>query len=328
MFGAASTALEDLPGVIQAIRSQLKPGKLFGVNLFTPPQQIPEPTQQQQQALEEVHAYYEDLKVKHSLDCVVQLRPLPAVEQLMSSFEAQVQMLLDHKVPIISFYFGLPEPQLLSRIKAAGVYTVGTATCLQEAQYLEAAGISCIVAQGSEAGGHRGTHYDTGDYRPHMVGTLTLVELLAQHIKHTPVLAAGGIMTGRQIVAAIAAGAAGVQLGTAFLTCREAGTSSAGKQLLLQDHSRGTTVSQAWTGRPARGLTSRVTRELQQLQEQLPLSLIGVVHARPFHAAVAAAGVSDLVMQLCGQGYPLCRECSAGQLMQELVKEADEAFEQ
>lgn len=327
MYGAASLPAAQLPSIVQDIRAQLQqPDLPFGINLFVPPAELPPHTEAQQAALQQVHAYYADAAARLQLNCEVKAQT-PDLAALQANFAAQVQVLLDEAVPVIAFYFGLPEQQLLSRIQAAGTFTMGTVTCLQEAQKLQAAGINAMVVQGSEAGGHRGTWYKTGDYTPHMTGTTTLVALLAQQVRDVPLLAAGGIMNGGQVAAALAAGAAAVQVGTAFLTTAEAGTPQPGRQLLLQDHTRGTTVTQAFTGRPARGLTNQATRDLQQLQQQLPLNLIGLVNARPFYNAAASVS-SDYVLQLCGQGYPLCRECSAEELVQQLLQEAEAAVQE
>eukprot|EP00775_Hariotina_reticulata_P002724 gene2724-3021_t len=219
----------------------------------------------------------------------------PNLSQLQDNFQAQIQVLLEEQVPVISFYFGLPDEALLTKVKASGAVTMGTATCLDEAQQLQAAGIECIVVQGSEAGGHRGTFYTTDtDYRQCMTGTTTLVALLSQHIKQCHLLAAGGIMTGQQVVAALAAGAAAAQVGTAFLTCHEAATSQTARHMLLQDHQRGTVVTQAFTSRPARGLITQVTKDLQEVQRQLPTSMYGLVNARPLFMAAAEAGLPEL----------------------------------
>lgn len=168
-------------------------------------------------------------------------------------FEEQFEVLLEAKVPVISTAFGiLPEP-LIERAKSAGIRIVAMATTVEEALAAERAGCDAVVAQGSEAGGHRGT-FDIGKHPMGAnIGTFALIPQVVDRVK-IPVIAAGGIMDGRGLVAALVLGAQGIQLGTRFLTCKESGAHPSYKQALLKSTEESTVLTKAFSGRPARGV--------------------------------------------------------------------------
>lgn len=178
-------------------------------------------------------------------------------------FEEQFEVLLEARVPVISTAFGiLPEP-LLQRAKAAGIRIVAMATTVQEALAAEEAGCDAIVAQGSEAGGHRGT-FDIGIHPMGAnIGSFALIPQVVDRVK-VPVIAAGGIMDGRGLVAALVLGAQGIQMGTRFLTCRESGAHPSYKQALLESTEESTVLTKAFSGRPARGIRNSFIRNWER----------------------------------------------------------------
>ncbi len=167
-----------------------------------------------------------------------------------SLFDEQLAAVLDTRPAVFSFTFGMLATEAIKAIKAQGVFLIGTATTLAEAVALEQAGVDAVVAQGSEAGGHRGT-FLVG-FEEGLIGTMALVPQIVDAVK-IPVLASGGIMDGRGIAAALALGASGVQLGTAFLMCHEAGVPQAYKDAVLFAREDQTRLTRAFSGRPARG---------------------------------------------------------------------------
>jgi nitronate monooxygenase len=246
--------------------------------------------------------------------------PAPTVpESVGVSFEAQLEAVLGAGVPVFSFTFGIPSPDDLAALRERGAVVLGTATRVEEARQLEAAGADAIVAQGSEAGAHRGTF--GAPFETAMVGTLALVPQVVDAVD-LPVVASGGIMDGRGIVAAEALGAAGVQLGTAFLTCREAGIPDAYKAAVRAARDDQTALTRAFSGRPARGIVNAFMQELRQREEViLPFPLQNAL-TRPMRNAAAARGDTRLLSLWAGQAAALARDLPAGELVRQLVREA------
>jgi nitronate monooxygenase len=234
-------------------------------------------------------------------------------------FDAQLEAVLAAEVPVFSFTFGIPSPAVLGRLRERGIAVLGTATTVEEARLLEAAGVDAVVAQGSEAGAHRGTF--AGSFEAAMVGTLALVPQIVDAV-HVPVVASGGIMDGRGIVAAEALGAVGVHMGTAFLTCRESGIPEAYKQAIRAAHDDQTALTRAFSGRPARGIVNEFLREVGEQEEAiLPFPLQNAL-TRPLRNAAAARGDTRLLSLWAGQAAALARDVPAGDLVRQLVREA------
>lgn len=245
---------------------------------------------------------------------------LPALPH--DPFEAQVEAVLRAGVPVFSFTFGIPDRAVLAELRRRGVFVMGTATTVGEAVALEEAGVDAVVVQGSEAGGHRGTF--AAPFEAALVGTLALVPQTADAVG-VPVVASGGIMDGRGIVAARALGAAAVQMGTAFLATHESGAPAAHKAAVLRGRDDGTTVTRAFSGRPARGLRNRFTDEVDGGGVPTPPFPLQNSLTRPLRAAAAAAGEADALSLWAGQGVGLARDGSAAELVARLVAETEEA---
>jgi nitronate monooxygenase len=237
---------------------------------------------------------------------------LPKVPQ--HDFDAQLDAILAHPVPIVSFTFGLLPPARVEQMRQRGIYVMGTATTVREAQALEAAGCDAVVAQGSEAGAHRGTFLSPAARA--MVGTVALVPQVADAVG-IPVIASGGIMDGRGIVAALALGAAAVQMGTAFLACDEAGTTPAHRRAVLSAEEDQTVVTEAFSGRAARGLSNRFVEEFDAAGLR-PLSYPWQnALTRDARRAAAAAGDAGALALWAGQGLRVPQARPAAQLMAE-----------
>lgn len=221
----------------------------------------------------------------------------------------------------VSFHFGLPAARLVERLKRVGVIVMSTATTVAEARWLEDRGIDAIVAQGFEAGGHRGM-FLSEDVST-QVGTLALVPQVVDAVR-VPVVAAGGIADGRAIVAALALGASGVQIGTAYLHCPEATISAPFRAALQASRDDGTAVTNAITGRPARAIVNRIVRELGPMNPDAPAFPHAATPLMPLRAAAESHGSGDFSPMWSGQAAALGRSLPAAALTRQLIEEAQE----
>ncbi len=257
--------------------------------------------------------------------------PAPAAPELPGqTFADQAAVVLAARVPVFSFTFGIPPRDMLAAFAAAGTVTVGTATTVREAAVLAAAGVDAVSAQGGEAGAHRGT-FD-GDFAASMVPMADLVRDIVRTVA-VPVIAAGGIMDGADIRAALGLGAAAVQLGTAFLACPESGAAAAYKAAVLGAGAAGasteaggnagpTAVTRAFSGRPSRGLRNRFMTEVEaHPQAILPYPWQNSA-TRPLRAAAGRAGRAEFLSLWAGQGVGRARALAAGDLVATLAREA------
>jgi nitronate monooxygenase len=225
----------------------------------------------------------------------------------------------EFRPPVVSFHFGLPAPALLARVKAAGAVVLSSATTVDEAVWLEARGCDAIIAQGAEAGGHRGM-FLPGDLSA-QPGIMALVPQVADAVK-VPVIAAGGIGDARGIRAALALGAEAVQLGTAYLFCPEARISVPYREALRNARDNQTTLTNLFTGKPARGLFNRVMREVGPLSPLAPQFPLAGGALLPLKAAAEKQGRGEFSSMWSGQAARLGRTLPAGELTQALAREA------
>ena len=233
--------------------------------------------------------------------------------------EAFCAVLEELKPEIVSFHFGLPEPKLLKRVKAAGAIVMGSATIVREAVWLEQHGADVIIAQGAEAGGHRGMFLT--ENIAEQPGTMALVPQVVDAVK-VPVIAAGGIADGRGIAAAFALGAAGVQIGTAYLRCPESKVSVLAKAALGQAMDDATVITNVMTGRPARGVANRAMREVGPISPDAPAFPHAATAFGPLKAAAEKAGKVDFTNLWAGQALGLGRDMPAAELTRTLAADA------
>ncbi|AYC31544.1 nitronate monooxygenase [Pseudomonas cavernae] len=232
---------------------------------------------------------------------------------------AMLELLLAERPAVVSFHFGLPDAEVIAALKAAGIVLMASATSLEEAAQVEQAGIDLLIAQGVEAGGHRGVFApERGDAG---IGTLALVRLFAQQAR-LPLIAAGGIMDGAGIAAALALGASAAQLGTAFILCPESSANAAYREALHSPRAQHTAITAAISGRPARGLVNRMHTEVDGPgAPPLPDYPIAYDAGKALHAAASAQGNHEFAAHWAGQGAPLSRALPAAELMSVLVEE-------
>jgi nitronate monooxygenase len=221
------------------------------------------------------------------------------------------------KPAVVSFHFGLPEPSLLARVKSWGSKVLSSATTLDEALWLQEHGVDAIIAQGLEAGGHRGM-FLTEDITTQM-GTFALLQQVVAAV-HVPVIGAGGISTAQGVSAAMTLGASAVQIGTAYLLCPEATTSALHRQALLSPAARHTALTNLFTGRPARGIVNRIMRELGPISQVPPAFPLATSAIAPLRAKAEACASSDFTPLWSGQNASGCKPLPAGELTQELAE--------
>ena len=234
-------------------------------------------------------------------------------------FNADMAALLEKfKPPVVSFHFGLPAPDLLTHVRAWGAKIISSATTVAEARWLEAEGVDAIIAQGLEAGGHRGM-FLSADITT-QIGTMALLPQIVRAV-NVPVIAAGGIADARGVRAALALGAAGVQIGTAYLLCDEAKTSAVHRRALQGEAALHTALTNIFTGRPARGIVNRLMRELGPISGAAPAFPLAATAVAPLRAWAEQQGSGDFSPLWAGQNISGCREISAGELTRTLMGE-------
>ena len=286
------------------------PGKPVNLNFFVHKPAVPNNAREHAWR-EALKPYYEELGIDPSA-------PVPMSNR--APFDAPLcEVVEDVKPRVVSFHFGLPEKALLDRVKAAGCLVIGAATTVAEARWLEEGGCDVVIAQGTEAGGHRG-HFLSDDLAM-QPGTFALVPQVVDAVK-VPVIAAGGIGDARGIVAALALGASAVQIGSAFLHCPESKILAPHRAALKSARDDSTVVTNVMTGRPARGIVNRVMRELGPLSPLAPQFPLAGGALAPLHAKAQAKGSGDFSSMWAGQAAGLGRDLPARELTLKLAEEA------
>jgi nitronate monooxygenase len=256
--------------------------------------------------------YYEELGIDPS--------KIPAGPERRPFNAEAAEVVEEYRPAVVSFHFALPDPDLLARVKAAGARVLSTATTVEEAVWLEKHGADAVIAQGLEAGGHRGM-FLTDDLST-QVGTMALLPQIVDVVK-IPVIAAGGIADARGVSAAMRLGAAGVQVGTAYLLCPEATTSQvhrrALKTALKMPAARHTAITNVFSGRPARGIVNRLMKELGPISDSAPLFPLASTAVGPLRSKAEAQGSGDFSPLWAGQNVNGAKQISAGDLTGELA---------
>ncbi|KAB1146346.1 nitronate monooxygenase [Streptomyces luteolifulvus] len=311
-LGFLAAGYKTADGMYQEIK-QLRglTGRPFGVNLFMPQPEHADPAA--------VDVYAHQLSGEAAWYETELGDPDSGRDD---GYDAKLAVLLDNPVPAVSFHFGVPGRDALDSLRRAGTFTLVTATTAEEAAAVQRAGADAVIAQGVEAGGHQGTHRDIPETDGCGIGLLSLIAQVRETVD-LPVVAAGGIMRGSQIAAALAAGANAAQLGTAFLATPESGANAVHKQALTNPLFGRTELTRAFSGRPARGLVNRFMREHGPYA---PAAYPEVHHlTSPLRKAAAKAGDAQGMALWAGQGHRMARALPAGQLVATLAAELDAA---
>jgi nitronate monooxygenase len=308
-LGEGYTAPEQIREDIRMLRRTTD--RPFAVNLFAP-ESVAVDTAAIDRAIEALTPYREELD----------LPPLTVPEQFAEDFAAQFEAVLAERVPVFTITFGLLPEGAVDDLHRVGTRVGGIATTPAEAQALASSGVDFVVAQGAEAGGHRGS-FLAGDDEG-LVGLVSLVPAV-RDVTGLPVLAAGGMGDGRGIAASLAAGAVAAQLGTAFLLCPEAGTSAPYRGAVLEARTDDTAITTAFSGRRARGIKNRLMVDLAGRKDLPPYPILNAL-TRDLRQAAAARGQPGLLSLWAGQGVALARRLPAGELVAILADEARAAL--
>ena len=306
-LACATSTAEQVRTALGVIRQRT--AKPLNLNFFT--HEMPEPDSDREAGWRaRLHPYYAELGLDP--DRVPGSSRAPFDDDSCAIVE-------EFKPQVVSFHFGLPEDRLLERVKATGCKVIASATTAREAKWLAERGCDAIIAQGCEAGGHRGMFLT--DNVASQAGTFALVPQAVDAVS-VPVIAAGGIADARGIAAAFALGASGAQIGTAYLFCPEAQVSPLHRAALRSATDDATALTNLFTGRPARGLINRVMREVGPLYDNVPAFPLAGGALAPLKAAAEAKGASDFSSLWAGQAASLGREMPAAQLTRQLAHEA------
>ena len=305
-FGAGAMAPADIEAEVRRFRTASD--RPFGVNLFVLEAATPAAAEVDA-AIERLRPWYEGLGID----------PPAPPNDFAPDFQAQFAALLRAAPPLASFTFGLIPPDQVNALKAAGTYVVGTATTVAEARAWAEVGADAISAQGAEAGGHRGTFLASADES--LIGTFALVGGIRQAID-LPVIAAGGIMDGRGVAAALALGAVAAQMGTAFLLADQSGASATWRKALEAASDDPTRLTRALTGRYARGVENRFMSSMRAAEGDVPAYPVQNRLTQPLRVAAAKAGDPDVLSLWAGQGVKQAGPGDAGDLVKRWWAEA------
>lgn len=309
-LGAAYMSPEAIREAIRELR-QLTQAP-FGINLFST--SFVDQTARLKEVQHELNKMRDELGIKQASEARIHTPNL---------FEEQFAVLLEEKVPVISTAFGLLPQPLLQQARSAGIRVVAMVTTVNEAIMAEQAGCDAIVAQGSEAGGHRGTFDVARHPTGANVGVMALVPQIVDRVQ-IPVIAAGGIMDGRGLVAALALGAQGVQMGTRFLTSLESGAHEAYKDALLTSTEESTVITKAFSGRPARGIVNRFIRHWEVSDvEPLPFPTQNTI-TRDIRNAAAEQSNTEFMSLWAGQATRMLTDREkAADMIAEMLQQAN-----
>lgn len=285
----------------------------FGINLFVPNEFMVTEKQikSANQFLTPIRQQL-NLEQKDSMD-------IPNYNDVYETFKEQIKIVMEEKVPICSFTFGIPSNEIIADLKECNIILMGTATSVREAVKNEKAGMDIVVVQGSEAGGHRGSFID-GDQES-LIGLMSLIPQVVDTV-NIPVVAAGGIMDGRGLMASICLGAKGVQMGTAFLTCVESGAHEVHKDAILNANEEETVLTRSFSGKWARGIKNKFILEMQKQETLLPDYPVQNTLTQDIRKASSAQNTQDFMSLWSGQSPRLATSQTVNSLIKKLIREA------
>jgi len=284
----------------------------FGVNLFVPNKfEISENGIEMANSL--LKRYREELNIQG------EKIKLPNMKSSIHSYKEQIKVVIEEKIPICSFTFGVPTADEMGKFKEHNIITIGTATTVEEAVSIEELGMDVVVIQGSEAGGHRGNFISS--HEEGLIGLMSLIPQVSDHVS-IPIIAAGGIMDGRGLTAALCLGAKAVQMGTAFLTCKESGAHPLHKEAVMYSKYGDTTLTRAFSGKWARGIKNKFTMEMEEHVDTVPIFPIQNTLTQSIRKASANQNNKEYMSLWSGQSATLARIETVEQLVIRVMDEA------
>jgi nitronate monooxygenase len=315
MIGAGYMTPNQIREQIKEIKQLTKDP--FGINLFIPSDftyteseinsvnQLLQPIRNQLQIHQE-----------HPID-------IPTYDQLVKTFNVQIKVVIEERVPVCSFTFGIPSEEVITELKTNGIILIGTATTVEEAIEVEKAGMDMVVVQGSEAGGHRGNFIR--ESHESIVGLMSLIPQIVDHVS-IPVIAAGGIMDGRGLMASQCLGAMGVQMGTAFLTCIESGANQIYKEAILHAREDQIVLTRAFSGKWARGIKNKFIADMEKHEDILPEFPVQNALTQPIRKASSSQQNADYLSLWSGQSPRLAKNLSVCGLFNTIITEAKNIY--
>tara|TARA_R110000868_G_scaffold822_1_gene6080 strand:- start:7871 stop:8956 length:1086 start_codon:yes stop_codon:yes gene_type:complete len=314
-FGAYTLTPQEIFEIDKQIKAATN--KPYNLNLWVSDHDIPESgltDSQFNKAKALFQPYFEEVGI-----------PLPEkLASFQSRFENQLEVILDVRPKVFSFMFGALPADVLEQCRKLGIVTVGAATTLDEAIFLENSGVDMIIASGFEAGGHRPSFLASAESS--ITGTFVLLQLIREKVK-IPVIAAGGIANGKGVAAALALGASAAQIGTAFLAVDESNALPIHKQMLFSDAAKYTTLSRAYTGRLGRGITSRIAKEIIGKETDILPFPLQTTFMSPFRKAAIEQEKWDMILFWGGQIAPILKHTKAKELINSLIEETSAYFD-
>ncbi|MED3960874.1 nitronate monooxygenase [Niallia taxi] len=310
MIGAGYLTPYQLKNQIDEIRSLTS--KPFGVNLFVP-QKFEVNTQDVNSVNQILDAINKELNVTYTEDLV-----LPNFLEEYEKFNEQIKIIIDMNIPVCSFTFGIPSKEIVASLQNANIIVIGTATTAEEAMEVEKSGIDIIVAQGAEAGGHRGSFIDESE--DSLIGLMSLVPQVADTVSK-PVVAAGGIMDGRGLMASICLGAVGVQMGTAFLTCDESGAHYVHKNAILNSTENQTVLTRSFSGKWSRGIRNKFILDMRAYENIFPVYPVQNNLTQLIRKASSLQNNKNYMSLWSGQSPRLAKRHTVKSLIQNIIKD-------
>lgn len=295
----------------QQIRDiKLQTQKPFGINLFVP-EKFDVVDADIEFAAGVLSAVRQQLKLPSNTSV-----EFPTAQELHETFTQHIHIVIEEQVPICSFTFGIPSAEVIAELKSHQIFLVGTATTVEEAIENEKAGMDAIVVQGSEAGGHRGSFLKGSQEK--LIGLMSLIPQVADKVA-IPVIAAGGIMDARGLMAARSLGAAAVQMGTAFLTCKESGANDIHKAAILSASADDTIMTRSFSGKWARGIENQFTRQMKKHELFLPAFPLQNALTQEIRKASASQQTSDFMSLWSGQSPELAKDQTVKELIESIM---------
>ncbi|MDZ5472920.1 nitronate monooxygenase [Bacillus sp. 31A1R] len=299
------------------LREQIREIKLltsnpFGVNLFVP-SEFDFTEEEVQYASQKMQPIHDDFQIQLSFD-------FPTETQLFETFSEQIQVVIEEQVPICSFTFGVPKEDVILKLKHQNIILMGTATTVREALDNEDRGMDIVIVQGSEAGGHRGNYL--GGVQESLIGLMSLIPQVVDSVS-IPVIAAGGIMDGRGVMASLCLGAKGVQMGTAFLTCVESGANAVHKEAIFHASEDEIVLTRAFSGKSARGIKNQFISDMQKHESNLPVFPVQNTLTQKMRSASTAQSNPAYMSLWSGQSPRLAKVQTVEALMHNIMEEVN-----
>lgn len=309
MIGAGYMNPEQLKVQIEKVKEKTD---TFGVNLF-----VPEAFHVEESEVQEAKLLLQP--IRDMLQVPDEGSTVPTNESSRENFHDQLQVIIDEKVPICSFTFGIPEKEVIEKLKENGTILIGTATTVEEALEIERQGMDIVVVQGSEAGGHRGNF--NGETENSLIGLMSLIPQVVDRIR-LPVIAAGGIMDARGLVASLCLGAQAVQMGTAFMLTEESGTNPSHQDAILQAEESDTTLTRVFSGKYARGIKNDFITLLEKDEAKLPPFPIQNTLTQSIREIASSENNPAYMSLWCGQSPRLAKKQTVAELIDRITSDA------